>query len=155
MHRRGAPRRQIGANALHASRTQGAGFDIESWKVSRTVTEANRVYVADRGSWDHSAGESPGRIQVVAGSCPGRELELGGFEADHAEGDGRTVGFQLCTSGIVERRGLRGRVERDVDYGPEMYSVVMLKGERCQHLIECRRVGQVSRYELEDRSCPG
>ena len=103
-------------------------------------TQADQVHIADRRPGQHRARERRRDVQVVRRSCPGRELEFGGFEPDHAEGDRRTVGFGGAPVALLYRRCLRRRVERDLDHGPEVHSV------------SCWRVNDASTWSGADGS---
>ena len=67
----------------------------------------------------------------------------------------RAVGFRWCPRGIVERRGLAGRVERYVDHCAQVHAIILLKGERREYLVGFRRVGQAPGDELEQPAAGG
>src|ERR1700684_3813620 len=80
-----------------------------------TVAQADEIQISRRRPGQQSTCECRGRVQIVSKTRSGRELGLGGLETDHVECNGRAVGSGWCTNGIVVRRGLRRRVERDMD----------------------------------------
>ena len=134
---------------------QGADGSVESGKVGCAVTEPDEVRVARRHLREHGAAECWKGVEAVRGGGAGREIELGGFESDHPQGDCRARGFGRSPRGAVVRRQLRRSVEGDMDDGSQAYALVLLERVRGQHFMRVRRFWHAARHEIEGRSSLG